>query len=47
MALLFVAPIVSGVVLYGPFVKRLEFGAVHRERSSRLKWLNLQTRWEP
>lgn len=41
MALLFVAAIVSGVVLYGPFMKRLEFGTVRRERSRRLKWLDL------
>ena len=41
MALLFVVAIVSGVVLYGPFMKRLEFGTVRRERSSRVKWLDL------
>ncbi len=41
MALLFVLAIISGVVLYGPFMKRLEFGTVRRERSARLKWLDL------
>lgn len=41
MALLFVVAIVSGVVLYGPFMKKLEFGTVRRERSTRLKWLDL------
>jgi uncharacterized iron-regulated membrane protein len=41
MALLFVVAIVSGVVLYGPFMKKLRFGTVRTERSSRLKWLDL------
>ena len=41
MALLFVIAIVSGVVLYGPFMKKLDFGTVRHGRSSRLKWLDL------
>lgn len=41
MALLFVIAIVSGVVLYGPFMKKLDFGTVRRDRSSRLRWLDL------
>ncbi|MEW9572303.1 PepSY-associated TM helix domain-containing protein [Rhodanobacter sp. Si-c] len=41
MALLFLAAIVTGVVLYGPFMKKLDFGTVRRERSTRLKWLDL------
>lgn len=41
MALLFVLAIVSGVVLYGPFMKKLAFGTVRADRSSRLKWLDL------
>jgi uncharacterized iron-regulated membrane protein len=41
MALLFVIAIVSGVVLYGPFMKKLPFGTVRAERSTRLKWLDL------
>ncbi|HWK69247.1 MAG TPA: PepSY-associated TM helix domain-containing protein [Burkholderiaceae bacterium] len=41
MALLFVVAIVSGVVLYGPFMKKLPFGTVRAERSRRLKWLDL------
>ena len=41
MGLLFVIAIVSGVVLYGPFMKKLSFGTVRTERSSRLKWLDL------
>lgn len=41
MGLLFVAAIVSGIVLYGPFARRLEFGTIRRDRSARLKWLDL------
>jgi uncharacterized iron-regulated membrane protein len=41
MALLFVIAIVSGVALYGPFMKRLSFGTVRADRSTRLKWLDL------
>ncbi|GGA06758.1 PepSY-associated TM helix domain-containing protein [Dyella caseinilytica] len=41
MALLFVIAIVSGVVLYGPFMKKLPFGTVRHERSARVKWLDL------
>ncbi|MDT7838246.1 PepSY-associated TM helix domain-containing protein [Aquabacterium sp. OR-4] len=41
MGLLLVIAIVSGVVLYAPFMRKLEFGAVRRDRSPRLKWLDL------
>lgn len=41
MGLLFVVAIVSGVVLYGPFMKKLEFGTVRADRSTRVKWLDL------
>ena len=41
MALLFVAAIVSGGVIYGPFMRKLEFGTVRADRSRRLKWLDL------
>ncbi len=41
MALLFVIAIVSGVVVYGPFMRKLEFGTVRADRSPRLKWLDL------
>jgi len=40
MGLLFVVAIISGVVLYGPFMKKLDFGTVRYTRS-RLKWLDL------
>ncbi|WP_420992937.1 PepSY-associated TM helix domain-containing protein [Cupriavidus sp. 30B13] len=41
MAALFVAATVSGIVLYGPFMKKLDFGTVRTGRASRLKWLDL------
>jgi uncharacterized iron-regulated membrane protein len=41
MTLLFVLAIVSGVVIYGPFMRKLDFGTVRTGRSSRLKWLDL------
>lgn len=40
VALVFLAAIVSGVVVYAPFMRRLVFGTVRRERSARLKWLD-------
>jgi len=41
MGILLLVAIISGVVLYGPFMKKLEFGTVRAERSTRLKWLDL------
>jgi uncharacterized iron-regulated membrane protein len=41
MGLLLLIAIVSGVVLYAPFMRRLAFGTVRRDRSPRLKWLDL------
>ncbi len=41
MALLFVTAIVSGVVLYAPFMKKLPFGTVRADRSTRVKWLDM------
>ncbi len=41
MGLLFVVAVVSGVVLYGPFMKKIEFGTVRADRSTRIKWLDL------
>ena len=51
MGLLLVAAIVSGVVLYAPFMRKLKFGTLrepsravrhssHRRRASRIKWLD-------
>ena len=41
MGLLFTGAIVSGIVLYGPFMRRLPFGTVRNGRSWRLIWLDL------
>ncbi|WP_407113938.1 PepSY-associated TM helix domain-containing protein [Bradyrhizobium sp. LMG 9283] len=41
MGLLLVVAIVSGMVLYGPFARRLGFGEVRRQHSNRLRWLDL------
>ena len=41
MGLLLLVAIVSGVVLYAPFMRKLEFGTVRRERRPRLQWLDL------
>jgi uncharacterized iron-regulated membrane protein len=41
MALLFVLALISGVVIYGPFMRKLDFGTVRANRSPRLKWLDL------
>lgn len=41
MGLLFVASMISGVVLYRPFMRKTSFGVVRQGRSARLKWLDL------
>jgi uncharacterized iron-regulated membrane protein len=41
MGLLFVTAVVSGVVLYGPFMRKLDFGTVRDHRSRRIRWLDL------
>mgnify|MGYP003637862777 FL=1 len=40
MGLLFFVAIVSGVVVYTPFMRRLSFGTLRTTRSTRLKWLD-------
>jgi len=40
MGLLMVVAIVSGVVVYYPFMRRLKFGALRTGRSARIKWLD-------
>ena len=40
MGILFVLAIISGIVLYAPFMKRLPFGTIRASRSKRLKWLD-------
>jgi uncharacterized iron-regulated membrane protein len=41
MALMFVVAVVSCIVIYGPFMKKVEFGTIRTNRSLRLKWLDL------
>jgi len=41
MGLLFVLAIISGTVLYLPFMRRVKFATVRRNRSPRLRWLDL------
>ena len=41
MGLLLIVAVVSGVVLYAPFMRKLDFGAVRHERSRVIKWLDL------
>jgi uncharacterized iron-regulated membrane protein len=41
MGLLLVASLVSGTVVYGPFMRKLPFGSVRHDRSARIKWLDL------
>ena len=40
MGLLLFAAIVSGVVLYAPFMRKLDFGALRLSRARRVKWLD-------
>jgi uncharacterized iron-regulated membrane protein len=41
MGLLLVISLVSGTVLYAPFMRRLLFGTVRHDRSPQLRWLDL------
>ncbi len=41
MGLLLLVAIVSGTVLYAPFMRKLQFGSVRRERQTHVKWLDL------
>ncbi|MBI1686204.1 PepSY domain-containing protein [Caulobacter hibisci] len=40
MGLLLVVALVSGVVLYAPFMRRLPFGAVRASKAARTRWLD-------
>lgn len=40
MGILFMISIISGVVLYGPIMKKFDFGMIRTEKSTRLKWLD-------
>ncbi|HEY8608536.1 MAG TPA: PepSY-associated TM helix domain-containing protein [Noviherbaspirillum sp.] len=41
MGVLLLVAILSGVVLYGPFMRKLDFGTVRRQSSPRTRWLDL------
>ncbi len=41
MGAIFVVSTVSGVVVYGPFMRKLAFGTIRWEGSRRLRWLDL------
>ncbi|MGS1007753.1 PepSY-associated TM helix domain-containing protein [Achromobacter anxifer] len=41
MSLLFAAAVISGAVLYHPYMKKTPFGTVRATRAPRLKWLDL------
>jgi uncharacterized iron-regulated membrane protein len=41
MGLLLAVSLVSGVVVYKPFMAKLPFGTVRKERSARVRWLDL------
>lgn len=41
MGLLLLVAIVSGLVLYAPFMRKLPFGTVRNARSTRVRWLDL------
>ncbi|QJQ33287.1 PepSY domain-containing protein [Sphingomonas lacunae] len=40
MGLAFVIALVSGVVLYAPFMRKLDFGTLRTDRTARTKWLD-------
>lgn len=41
MGIVFVVAVVSGAVLYGPFMRKLGFGILRREQGPRARWLDL------
>jgi len=41
MALLFVIALVSGILVYGPFMRRLNFGTYRRNATLRTRWFDL------
>ncbi|PZU11836.1 PepSY domain-containing protein [Sphingomonas sp.] len=40
IGIVFLVSVVSGVVVYAPFMRKLRFGTVRKDRSARLKWLD-------
>jgi len=41
MGMCFIIAIITGVVLYGPIMKKYDFGMIRTEKSRRLKWLDM------
>ncbi|MEK7944078.1 PepSY-associated TM helix domain-containing protein [Pigmentiphaga sp. YJ18] len=41
MGLLLAVAVISGCIVYAPFMRKLPFGAVRRDRTRRIKWLDL------
>ena len=41
MGLMFVLAIISGTVLYAPFMRKLKFATVRADKSTRMRWLDL------
>jgi uncharacterized iron-regulated membrane protein len=41
IAFTFLVALLSGALVYGPFMRRLNFGTVRKDRSTRLKWFDL------
>lgn len=41
MGVLLIVSLISGVVLYGPFMRKLPFGTVRHRRHARIKWLDI------
>lgn len=41
MGLLLVVSLISGTVLYAPFMRKLKFGAVRKHKTRRIQWLDL------
>ncbi|GAA4310031.1 PepSY-associated TM helix domain-containing protein [Compostibacter hankyongensis] len=41
MGILFVVAIISGFMLYGPIMKKYDFGMIRQQRSRRLRWLDM------
>ena len=40
VGIVFVVALISGVVVYAPFMRKLAFGTVRKDRSKRIKWLD-------
>ncbi|WP_166931428.1 PepSY domain-containing protein [Asaia sp. As-1742] len=41
IGLIFLVAVISGLILYTPFSRRLRFGEIRRNRSARLRWLDV------